>query len=159
MFHAACLAALNFLTDVDEVVHQVLYTLNTRHEEPIEEARTELLDSDMDIHMMHALSSLNESTDEAIHAPAPRTQTPFYILARTAPQLHLSFVIPGYKEETLTFSVDTTDMAFLLERTLARKSWNEEHTRKSVVDFLEVPPVSVQFQGENERIGILPRSS
>jgi hypothetical protein len=159
MFHAACLAALNFLTDVDEVVHQVLYTLNTRHEEPIEEARTELLDSDMDIHMMHALSSLNESPDEAIHAPAPRTQTPFYILARTAPQLQLSFVIPGYREETLTFPVDTTDMAFLLERTLARKKWNEEHTRKSVVDFLEVPLVSVQFQGENERIGILPRSS
>jgi hypothetical protein len=159
MFHTACLAALNFLTDVDEVVHQVLYTLNTRHEEPIEEARTELLDSDMDTHMMHALSSLNESTDEAIHAPAPRTQTPFYILARTAPQLHLSFVVPGYKEETLTFPVDTTDMAFLLERTLARKRWNEEHTRKSVVDFLEVPLVSVQFQGENERIGILPRSS
>jgi hypothetical protein len=159
MFHAACLAALNFLTDVDEVVHQVLYTLNTQHEEPIEEARTELLDSDMDIHMMHALSSLNESPDEAIHAPAPRTQTPFYILARTAPQLQLSFVIPGYKEETLTFPVDTTDMAFLLERTLARKRWNEEHTRKSVVDFLEVPLISVQFQGENERIGILPRSS
>jgi hypothetical protein len=159
MFHAACLTALNFLTDVDEVVHQVLYTLNTRHEEPIEEARTELLDSDMDINRMHALSSLNESPDEAIHAPAPRTQTPFYILARTAPQLQLSFVIPGYKEETLTFPVDTTDMAFLLERTLARKRWNEEHTRKSVVDFLEVPLVSVQFQGENERIGILPRSS
>jgi hypothetical protein len=157
MFHAACLAALNFLIRVDEAIHQGLYIFSNRHELPIAETRTDLLDSTLEFDMMQELPSPDELPTDPIYAPAPTNQTPFYLLARTAPLLHLRFVILGFREETPSFPVDTKDMAFLLERTLAKQKWSDEHISKSVLDFLEVPLVSVQFEGEHERVGKLPK--
>jgi hypothetical protein len=157
MFHAAYLAALNFLIHVDEAIHQGFYTFSTRHELPIVDIRTDLLDSTSEFDMIQVLSSPDELPAKPIYAPAPTDQIPFYVLARTAPQLRLRFVIPGYREETLSLPVDTKDMAFLLERTLAKQKWSDEHISKSVVDFLEVPLVSVQFEGEHKRVGKLPK--
>jgi hypothetical protein len=157
MFHAACLAAINFLVHASKVIHQALYRFSTQHELPIAETRTDIVNSTSEFGMMQALPSPDESPANDIHAPAPREQTPFHVLARTAPQLYLNFVIPDYKEETLSFPVDTMDMAFLLERTLVRQKWSNEHVRRSVLDFLEVPLVVVQFGEEHERVVKLPK--
>jgi hypothetical protein len=57
--------------------------------------------------------------------------------------------------ETIEFSVDTLDMAFLLKQTLKKRGWKDETAQKSVLDFLEVPMIKASIPGHEPRTGIL----
>lgn len=85
----------------------------------------------------------------------PKPPTPFHIAARTAPNLKLSFVVPGMNGETLELEAALLDLAFVLERTLKRRGWGEQMTKQGVLDFLEVPLVKVEWRGEEGEIGML----
>lgn len=81
--------------------------------------------------------------------------TPFYITARTAPSLQLSFVIEGMKGEVLNLPVDSIDLAFLLEQTLKRKGWKPATIENSVNGFLDMPLMQYQQRGKAAQTGIL----
>ncbi|KAF2831201.1 hypothetical protein CC86DRAFT_136345 [Ophiobolus disseminans] len=81
--------------------------------------------------------------------------TPFYIAARTAPSLRMSFVVPGFKSETLEYQVAVVDLAFLVERTLAKRGFRHETVQKGVLDFMEVPLIKVNWKGREGEIGNL----
>ncbi|KAH7086744.1 hypothetical protein FB567DRAFT_602276 [Paraphoma chrysanthemicola] len=101
--------------------------------------------------------------DSAIPHPDPLTgpirpcsaPTPFYLTARAASSLELSFVVQGMRGEILTFPVEAVDMAFLLERTLLRRRWVRENAEKSVREWMNLPLVGVEIVGEEMDIGIL----
>lgn len=84
--------------------------------------------------------------------PAP---TLHYIAARTAQSLKLSYIIPGSSGEALDFRIDTTDLAFILTRTLEKRGWSEELVHRSVLEFLGCPMVGVQWMGREGEIGML----
>jgi len=88
--------------------------------------------------------------------PPPNTPpTPFYVAARTAPSLRLSFVVPGFKGEMLEYRAETVDLAFVLERTLERRGFGDDMVQKGVLDFLEVPLIKVEWTGREGEIGNL----
>jgi hypothetical protein len=90
------------------------------------------------------------------HLPPPGTSpTPFYITARTAPTLKLSFVVPGCNGETLDFEAEILDLAFVLERTLKKRGFRERMVQKGVLDFLQVSLVKAEWTGKEGEIGKL----
>lgn len=88
-------------------------------------------------------------------APPNTPPIPFYVTARTAPTLQLSFVVAGFKGETLECKAEMMDLAFILQRTLQRRGLGEQMTRKGVCDFLEVPLIKVEWTGKLGDIGKL----
>lgn len=86
--------------------------------------------------------------------PGPRA-TPFYIAARTAPSIELSFIVKGMKGELLDFPVENMDLAFLLQQILKRKGWKPATIHNSMTGFLEVPLIRVQERGKEGETGIL----
>ncbi|KAF2036013.1 hypothetical protein EK21DRAFT_106846 [Setomelanomma holmii] len=86
----------------------------------------------------------------SISNPSPQPSqppTPFYVAARMAPPLRLSFIIPGIKGETLHVPIKMIDLAFILERRLEKKGWRKANVQQSVLDFLEVPLIRADWQG------------
>jgi hypothetical protein len=79
--------------------------------------------------------------------------TLFYITARTAPALRLSFVVQGMGGEAMEFPIRATELAFLLERALERQRWSAENVRYAVLGFLEVGLVRVDRGGVEVGVG------
>jgi hypothetical protein len=104
-------------------------------------------------------STSRQDLDLSTH-PIPQPShvpTPFYITARAAPALRLSFVVQGMGGETLDFPIRATELAFLLERALERQRWSAENVRYAVLGFLEVGLVRVERGGVEVGVGRLSR--
>jgi hypothetical protein len=104
-------------------------------------------------------SIVQQDFDLSTHPfPQPsHVPTPFYITARAAPALRLSFVVQGMVGETLDFPILATELAFLLERALERQRWGAENVRYAVLGFLEVGLVRVERGGVEVGVGRLSR--
>jgi hypothetical protein len=64
-------------------------------------------------------------------------------------------MIEGMWGEQLTFPVRSVDLAFLLGETLKAHAWSKEHVQQSVLGFLDMPMMSVEWQGKDEETGLL----
>jgi hypothetical protein len=100
-------------------------------------------------------SMLRLPLESSAHVHPGLHPTPFYIQARTAPQLQLSFVVQGMQGETLNFAVRSDDLAFLLKETLKSQGWGDAMVQRSVLEFLDVPMVMVSWRGKGGEIGVL----
>ena len=87
-------------------------------------------------------------TDQRRLPPPSTPLTPFYITARTAPTLTLSFVVPGCKGETLDFEAEILDLAFVLERTLKKRGIGERMARS-------ISQVHLSFPDSQSDLGLL----
>lgn len=140
--------------------NRVLALENTQQQELISryESDLESNDSNNTIHDRPTISNFTPPPTSLTrrHLPPPNIPpTPFYIATLSAPSLDLSFVIPGFKGETLEYRAEAVDLAFILERTLERRGWGEEMVQKSVLDFLEVALMKVTWLGREGKIGML----
>jgi hypothetical protein len=81
--------------------------------------------------------------------------TPFYIAARSARGVRLSFVVSGMKGETLEYEADVVELAFVLQQTLKKRGRGGDTVHKSVREFLEVPLVNVAWEGREGEMGKL----
>ncbi|OAL07505.1 hypothetical protein IQ06DRAFT_342231 [Phaeosphaeriaceae sp. SRC1lsM3a] len=95
-----------------------------------------------------------QNRDSIPLTPGPRL-APFYITARTAPRVQLSFIVQGCKGELLDFPVNTIDLAFSLKQTPKRKGWKPTTIDNSVVGFLDEPLMQIQKRGKEAEIGLL----
>jgi hypothetical protein len=112
----------------------------------------------MDIEDIEDMPQRNTTPPPPQSTPLPRPgprSTPFYLLARTAPSLQLTFVVQGMQGEAMDFPAEALDMAFMLKQTLKKKGWKDETAQKSVLNFLEVPMIKVSIPGHGPQIGIL----